>query len=200
MRSSIRQTLVALGCLAPALLAWTPATVPPIALTGQSRLWVNGTSTARAFECSATTMTADAEITAAKLAPAFLAGEKPVKAAQLVIPASALDCKNGTMNEHMRKAIKAKDYPTISFKITSYEVKPGASAPSRATGELTMGGVTRPITVDAVATQAPDGSLHLVGSKDVVMTEWKLEPPKLFMGTMKVNPLVKVSFDLYLKG
>ena len=202
MRTSIRRTCIALGCLAPAILAFAPTSLTaPLTLTAQSRLWINGTSTVRPFECSASGVVAAADLTAPQLAAPFLAGETPVNAASLTVPASALDCKNGTMNEHMRKALKVKENKSITFRISSYTVaKAAVGSTSTAKGELTLGGVTRPITVVGIATPGADGALHLVGSYDLKMTEWKIEPPKLMMGTMKVNPMVKVSFDLYLKS
>jgi hypothetical protein len=38
------------------------------------------------------------------------------------------------------------------------------------------------------------------GVYDLRMTEWGLKAPSLMMGTMKVNELVKVNFDLVLKS
>ena len=105
------------------------------------------------------------------------------------------------MNEHMLKALKAKQYPTITYRISSYDVaKAGDGVDGKAIGELTIGGVTKTITVSAHATPQAGGAVRLPGSQDVRMNEYGLKPPTLMLGTLKVDELVKVSFDLILKG
>lgn len=197
-RHTVLSTLAVL--LAPAAIAWTYAS-EPLALQPKSRLWINGTSTVRAFECSATAFQTRVESNTADAVSAVLAGTKAVQTAELTVPAASLDCKNGTMNEHMRKALKAKENPTITFRISSYDLaKVGDGVNGTAKGELTLGGVTKTIAVTAHATPEPGGILRLTGSQDIKMTDYGLKPPTLMLGTLKVNELVKVSFDLLLKG
>jgi len=104
------------------------------------------------------------------------------------------------MNEHMLKALKAKTNPTIVFKLASYDLAKQADA-VRVTlnGTLAMGGVEKPISLTANATEASSGMLHVVGTHELRMTEWGLKPPTLMLGTMKVDERVKVGFDLLLK-
>ena len=197
-RHTVLSTLAVL--LAPAAIAWTYAS-EPLALQPKSRLWINGTSTVRAFECSATAFQTRVESNTADAVSAVLAGTKAVQTAELTVPAASLDCKNGTMNEHMRKALKAKENPTITFRISSYDLaKVGNGVNGTAKGELTLGGVTKTIAVTAHATPEPGVVLRLTGSQDIKMTDYGLKPPTLMLGTLKVNELVKVSFDLLLKG
>jgi len=198
-RHTLLSTLAVL-CLAPAAVAWSYAG-EPLTLQPKSRLWIDGTSTVRAFTCSATSFETRVESNVPDAVSAVLAGTKAVQTAELTVPVEKLDCKNGTMNEHMRKALKADKNKTIVFRITSYDVaKAGEGVNGTAKGELTLGGVTKTITVSAKATSEPGGLLRLTGSQDVRMTEYGLKPPTLMLGTLKVNELVKVSFDLLLKG
>lgn len=199
MRRHTALSTVAAILLAPAAIAWTSAS-EPLTLQPKSRLWINGTSTVRAFQCSATAFETKVESSAPGAVSAVVAGTKAVTSAELVVPTAKMDCNNGTMNEHMLKALKAKDNPTITFRISTYELtKAGNGVDGTAKGELTLGGVTKPITVTAHATQEPGGVLRVTGSQDIRMTEWGLKPPTLMLGTLKVNELVKVSFDLLLK-
>jgi polyisoprenoid-binding protein YceI len=186
--------------LAPAAIAWTYAS-EPLTLQPKSRLWINGTSTVRAFQCSATSFETRVESNVPDGVSAVLAGTKAVTTAQLTVPAASMDCNNGTMNEHMRKALKADKNPTITFRITNYDVaKASEGVDGTAQGELTLGGVTKTITVKAHAVSQPGGVLRLTGSQDIRMTQFGLKPPTLMLGTLKVDELVKVSFDLLLKG
>ena len=192
-------TLAAL-CL-PLVIAARPAGDPALTLQPESQLWVSGTSTARSFKCQAGVLDAQVTTGGPDAVSAVIAGEKAVRTAALNVPAKALDCRNGTMNEHMLKALKATQHPTIAFKIASYDVI-GAEAglQGRATGELTLGGVSKTITVAADLAEDVDGTLRIVGTHELNMREYGLKPPTLMMGTMRVHEKVTVGFDLRLKG
>ena len=197
MRSSIRPAIAAL-VLAPALVAWSA--YQSLTLQPQSRLWVNGTSTVRAFECKAGVLETDISVENAGAIQAVLAGQKAVNAVQVTVPAAKLDCGNGTMNSHMLKALKANDNPTIEFRVASYDVARGAAGVTgKLTGSLTLGGVTKPITVAAQGQRDESGALRVTGKYELKMTEWGLKPPTLMMGTMKVGEVVTVNYDLLLK-
>jgi polyisoprenoid-binding protein YceI len=123
-----------------------------------------------------------------------------VRAVTLNVPTAKMECGNGTMNEHMLKALKAKDAPTIEFKLSAYDVaKGGAGVQGTMTGTLTLGGQTRPVSVTAQGAAGPNGALHVTGAYDLNMTDYGLKAPSLMMGTMKVDPVVTVNFDLFLK-
>jgi hypothetical protein len=182
-----------------ALVAWS-GTFDQLKTTPESRLWVDGTSTVRGFSCKATVVDAIAEPTAENAVSAVLGGESVVKAVTLTVPTDKMDCGNGTMNGHMLKALKAKENPTISFKLESYTLGKGATGTSAALkGELTLGGVTKPITLDATLTAGANGALRVAGAYDLNMKDYSLTPPTLMLGTLKVRENVKVNFDLALR-
>jgi polyisoprenoid-binding protein YceI len=117
------------------------------------------------------------------------------------VPAEKLDCRNGTMNEHMRKALKAKEFPTIVFRAASYDLaRTSDSVAITLNGSLTLGGVEKPITVTAQAKPGPDGTLVVFGTREVRMTEFGLKPPSLMLGTMKVDEKLTVGFEVVLKN
>ena len=184
----------------PALVAakWTSAALD---LQPESKLWVAGTSTVRAFQCQAGAFEAKIASTAADPVTAVLAGEKAVSNVEVTVPAEKLDCRNGTMNEHMRKAIKAKEFPTIVFRASSYDLTRATdSVGVTLTGSLTLGGVEKPITVKAHAKPGANGTLVVSGTREVRMTEFGLKPPTLMLGTMKVDEKIIVGFDVVLKN
>lgn len=200
MRSNTTRAARYLLCLVPAAVAFSYGSAP-MSLTPTSRLWVDGTSTVRSWSCKATTIDATIDAGVPNASAAVLQGEKAVTNVDVKIPTAKLDCKNGTMNEHMWKALKAKENPTIEFKLSSYDVaKGGAGVTGTLKGQLTLNGQTKPIAVSAVGSAGPDGTLHVTGTHELVMTEYGIKPPSLMMGTMKVGPKVKVSFDLYLQN
>jgi polyisoprenoid-binding protein YceI len=194
------QATVALVMLFPALAA-APRRDPPLDLQPESRLWVSGTSTVRAFQCQAGAFDAKIESTGADAVAAVLAGEKAVSTIEVTVPAEKLDCRNGTMNEHMRKALKAKEFPTVVFRAASYDLtRTNESVGVTLNGTLTLGGVEKPITVNAQAKPGTDGTLIVSGTREVRMTEFSLKPPTLMLGTMKVDEKITVGFEVVLKN
>jgi polyisoprenoid-binding protein YceI len=200
-RSTMRPTLArltALTLLMPALLAMTSSTAEMTVQPG-SRLWISGTSTVRGFECKASSFDATVESIGAGAALAVVNGAKGITTVEVNVPAAKLDCGNGTMNDHMMKALKAKDAPVVGFKLDSYILAKSATGTTvEMNGVLTLGGTAKPITVTANATSETDG-LRVTGRYELRMTQFGLKPPTLMLGTMKVNELVKVNFDLLLK-
>jgi polyisoprenoid-binding protein YceI len=186
---AIVKTIMTAGTLA-GFVAVTAFTVAPrnLSLSKDSRLWLEGTSTVRSFKCTASKLdvTAIGEPTAA---PAEI-----VKTASLVVPVAQLDCGNKTMNEHMRKALKADKFQQISWMMTSYDVQ-GSSV--TVDGKLTIAGKENAIQLKGTGT-ADNGVIRFKGSKQFKMTEYGVKPPSLMLGTMKVGDPVTVSFDLVL--
>ena len=199
MRPTLR-SVATLALLVPALVAWS-AIKTQLTLQPDSRLWIEGTSTVRSFSCSASTFDALVGTTHDAAVRAILAGEKAVDEVTVTVSAAQLDCRNGTMNSHMLKALKATENPQIVFRMQSYDLAAaGAGMAGTLQGELTLGGVTRPIVVEAVAADGGDGTLLVTGKHVLKMTEYGLKPPSLMLGTMKVGDAVTVGFELRLKN
>ena len=185
--------------LTPAAVAWTVAT-HLATLQPDSRLWVSGTSTVRSFECKATEIGAKIEAASPEIARDVVSGQKSVQTVVVKVAPAKLDCANGTMNEHMLKAVKAKDNPLIEFRMSSYDiVRSEAATAGTINGTLSLGGVQKDITLQATGSVGPNGTLHVVGSYPLLMTDYGLKPPSLMMGTMKVGNKVTVNFDLLVK-
>ncbi|MEO7368118.1 MAG: YceI family protein [Gemmatimonadaceae bacterium] len=161
---------------------------PVFSLSKDSRLWLDGTSNVKAFSCSAkkidANVVADLDVTPAAM----------VKTASLLVPVASLDCKNGTMNEHMRKALKAKDNPQIVWNLISYRVT-GTAVVMK--GTLKIAGKENPIELRGTGS-AENGVIRVKGSKQIRMTEFGVKPPSLMLGTMKVGDAVTVSYDFVL--
>ncbi len=197
LRLERRLMIAALG-VTPLLAGW--AAVARLNLQPDSQLWVEGTSTVRDFKCSARSLDATISTTRADAATALYAGEKAVTAVSFRIPAAELDCRNGQMNDHMLKALKAGANPTIVFDLAGYDLlDANGKVQANLTGTLSLGGVARPITLAANLVQEVGGGVRVKGVYDLRMTDYGLKPPSLMMGTMRVNDLVKVNFDLVLK-
>jgi polyisoprenoid-binding protein YceI len=199
MKTNLKSTLLALAIVLPASGAWTVAN-EMLVLQPQSRLWIDGTSSIRSFSCKAAEVSAVVEATGPNAIPQLLLADKGVKSVRVTVPAERLDCGNGTMNEHMRKAIKLSEFGSIEFRLTDYDVARSADGVSGTiNGTLLLGGVTKPVTLKADG-KPEGGMLHITGSYDLDMTDYGLKPPTLMFGRIKVGRTVKVNYDLLLKS
>jgi polyisoprenoid-binding protein YceI len=192
-----RTIAVVAGALS--LIAWRVA-ADQLTLKPDSRLWVEGTSTVRGFSCKAPVL--DATITTAEGDPvaAVLAGKNGVTTVKLSVPVDKMDCGNGTMNGHMQKALKMKEFPAIAFQLENYALTKGDTALAGSLhGSLTIGGVAKAIVLPVTLKAGPDGALRVAGVYELNMRDYQLQPPSLMMGTLKVRENVKVNFDLLLK-
>ena len=198
MIKRFRPSMAAALLIAPAAILWS-APAANLVLQSESRIWVTGTSTVRGYECAAGVVNATVAAAAGAEA-ALLAGQKAVTAVTVTIPSAELDCDNGTMNEHMHKAINVSEHEQIRFRLASYELTPGAAATTaRLTGTLELNGVSKQISLDANVSDA-GGAVKVSGTHQLLMSEYGVRPPRLMLGTLKVHDPVVVHFDLLLKS
>jgi polyisoprenoid-binding protein YceI len=175
----------------PALIA---AGVLPLTMASGSKVWVQGTSTVRSWRCESAQVTGSADAASTELAQVGAAR------GEITIPLSTLDCRNGTMNGHMRNALKAADHPAIRFRATQVRVTPSSAAEGAVamTGQLTIAGQTREVTVNGTAVREGN-ALRVRGTEALTMTDYGVQPPRLMAGTMRVHAPVTIGFDVVLR-
>ena len=197
MKPHLRQVGIVIAILGTAAVS-TAAITPSFGFLPESRIWVEGTSTVRGYSCEA----AEVKGTVEAPTPAFDVTklDGAVSKARVAVDVATLECGNGTMNSHMRKALKVDQHGVIAFQLTDYQATAGgAETKVRMNGTLEIAGQTRPVVVDGVATAADNGAVRVKGSTAFAMTDYGVKPPSLMMGTMKVHPNVKVNFDVVVK-
>ena len=192
MKSVLKSAVAAVGLLAGiAIATGTAQTSPPrnLTLAKESKVSLEGTSSVKSFKCTAEKI--DVAVAAEEnAAPADL-----VSSASVIVPVATLECGNKTMNEHMRKALKASANPQISWRLSSYRLT-GTTVFMK--GLLRIAGKENPIEITGTGTVDGTGTIRMKGSKLFRMTEFGVKPPSLMLGTMKVADPVTVSFDLVL--
>src|SRR3982751_1553425 len=69
------------------------------------------------------------------------------------IDARGIDSREPKRDEHLRSAdfLDVTNYPTVTFRSTRVEAPSGAAGDLRVTGDLTIRGVTRPVTLEVEA-------------------------------------------------
>ncbi len=194
--------LCALLATSAASAASMPETRPRIALAPGSQLILRGKSTLHDYASNATRMELLVELAdplPAGASPlAQLAQPGAVKAIVLTIPVVAMKSDKDGLDKNMCKALKAADNPNIVFRLTSPAVASGAEDSAfHVAGELELAGRPQPIEVDVRASETPDG-IVLEGSKALLMSDFGIKPPTMFLGTLKTADRVIVEWRLVL--
>jgi polyisoprenoid-binding protein YceI len=105
------------------------------------------------------------------------------------------------MDNRTYKTIKADQYPSITYKLTSATVS--AISPKsylvKAKGELTIAGVTQPINVSVNATLNADNTITCTGTENIKLTDYGIKPPSFMLGAMKVYNDLAIQFTLIYK-
>ncbi len=196
MRSSALHAFAALLLVVP-----TGSATERLVSQPESRLWVEGTSTLKSFSCKVPDFALTVGADSSGAVAAVLAGKKAVRVVELTVPSRSIDCANNTMNDHMRKAIKANDNATIKFTLSGYDVATDARGTAGTVrGSLALGGAERLVNVSAIATDAGNGAMRVAGTYELALSAFDLKAPSLMMGSIKVGDKVKVKFDIVLKN
>lgn len=197
----MRLAVLALAVVLVSSSAAHAESAPPRLAASGLQLALEGTSTVRDFSCKASKSKLQVGGNELSEAPLLEQFAKAMRAVKLDVAVKDLDCANGTMNDHMRTALRAEEFSSIKFAMKRYEVgqPSGDVLPLKVEGDLTLLDKTLPVTMEAKATIAADGSVRIEGSYPLKMTDWGVKPPRLMLGTMKVGEVVKVKFDVALK-
>jgi hypothetical protein len=150
---------------------------------------ISGSSTVRNWSCPAESAVNVTPGKSGEAVPGFPGGLQTVA---MTVPVKAIECDNDLMNGHLRTALKEKIYPQIAFKMTKYTMTDAGLA--KVTGQLTIAGVTRPVSFDVKLTPSANG-VRSVGETTIDMTQFAITPPVVMLGQMKVGKIVRVKFD-----
>jgi polyisoprenoid-binding protein YceI len=126
-----------------------------------------------------------------------------VSTASFKVDVSKLTSDDSRRDDHLRSlGIQTDQYPTTTFVLTSPIVLPatatdGAAFKVSGTGELTIHGTTRPVTIPITA--RVNGSLvELVGSITFPFEQFGMTPPNVF-GFVSVVDSATMEFDIRLQ-
>ncbi|MEU6336485.1 YceI family protein [Streptomyces cellulosae] len=132
-----------------------------------------------------------------------LDGSDPSKStASIDVVMNSIDTGNTDRDNHLRSAdfFKTDEFPTMTFRSTKAEALGGDQY--RITGDLTILGTTRPITIDLEfngAAKDPFGNerVGFEGKAEISRSEWGLTwNAALETGGMLVSDKIKLVFDI----
>ena len=164
-----------------------------------------GSSNIRDWEANAGELTGTVTLSEAFLKKDLPKAGTPIDGVSLQIPVAAIDGGRGeTMNGKIRSALKAESHPKVTYQLTSATVgsvsdKAQGIFDVSATGKLTIGGVTRDITMSLKGQKKADGSYLFFGSKPMKMSQFEIEAPSALFGQLQTEDDIAIRFSLEVK-
>lgn len=148
---------------------------------------ISGSSTVRNWTCTAQGTVAVTPATAGTAAPGFATG---VQSATVTVPLKAFRCPNDEMTQHLNEAMHADTFPEIVYRLEKYDI---AGGQPQASGTITITGVSQPVSFPITLTPSDTG-VQIEGSTRLEFAAFKLDPPTVFLGMLKVGPQIRIGF------
>ena len=175
-----------------------PAAAQAVALSAltadaKSSLKILGDSTMHKWTVNATKL----ELTASAPGSAWEAAQKgKLEGLKLSVIVDGLkSTESGSMDKNLYKAMESEKFPNISFAMTSYVIKAGEVS---AKGDLSIHGVSKPVELKGKIA-GTDKGVSVVGSFDLLMSDYGVKPPVMMLGTVKVVDKVSIAYDFALE-
>ncbi len=156
---------------------------------------IKGTSTLHAWESDVTIIEGKGTFQIKDNKLAF------IKDAEIKIPVTGIKSKEGKiMDAKTYETFKSDEFPFITYSFNNATVKISESrmVSMETVGELSMAGVSKSVPISAYGKVLPNGDLQLTVSKKLKMTDYNMEPPVMFFGTVKVGDEITVNFNFVL--
>jgi hypothetical protein len=197
MRSSRFVFSVVLGLV---LLVLGPVQAQPQQITVMhgSTLRIDGTSSVNSFTCVAENV--DGQGRLGTTTPARLASlEERQPQAKLTVPVQTLDCGKERMNEDLYEAMEASEHPMIRYQLDEAKILERIGNNEyrlRTRGRLSLAGEERSIEMTVIGTRIGEGRYAVKGSKEMLMSDFGIDPPTALLGLIKAHDEIEVHFDL----
>lgn len=158
----------------------------------ESRLWIDGSSTAGSYQCVADRVVGLGQVED---------GGRASVQVDVAVPVRSFDCGRRQMNADFTEALKADAHPAISFALLdanwpSGAFRSGSWVSISATGELEVAGEDRRITMTVQGQRLANGRVRVRGAVPLRMTDFGIEPPSGLLGLVRSHDDIVVRFDI----
>ena len=120
---------------------------------------------------------------------------------EVVILSKNFDCYNNIMTRDFHKTVLADEHPEIKVRFIQLKKYSTGDQEEQLEGqvEITLAGVTKRFPISCFMMNSAGGKTHLQGQQTLLFSEFGLEPPVKFLGTVKVKNSITVNFGLVLE-
>ena len=168
----------------------------------QSQLYLEGTSNVVSFKCWSEEKFGEGELTIHQDAKR---NRLNFSGAELCLPVKMLDCGNRGMNKDMYETLQANEHPFINIQLIS--VKPqhqdallqaGEWVPYRAQLNIEIAQVIQDVEMPVRAMKLDENRFRFQGEQSIMLTDFRIDPPRPMMGLIKVDDCINIYADLIL--
>ncbi|WP_338731249.1 YceI family protein [Mangrovimonas cancribranchiae] len=165
-----------------------------VLLSPESKLYVEGTTNIKDFNC-------EFDVTAIKkeIPVSFVAKPNGLlfKRAKLTLNNSCFDCGNKGINKDFNKLLKTEQHPQIVLHLNELVYNNTNNNVVEAYLQIDMAGVLKPYKIPVTVSQ--DQGFNVKGQLHLNISDFHLEPPQKVFGLIKVKDVITINFDLVLK-
>jgi len=129
---------------------------------------------------------------------AVVNSNKELQSLVVEIPVRSIKSGEKLMDTKTYETFDVDKNPTITFKLTEVNSLrlDGNQVNVTLTGNLTMAGVTRKISLKSTGNSTKPGVYDFEGSVALKMTDFKMSPPTAMLGLMKVGDAITLKFNV----
>jgi len=125
---------------------------------------------------------------------------KQIQSFDVEIPVRSLKSGEKLMDSKTYDAFNVTQNPTISFHLLEVSSLLVSEKEINViiTGNLTMSGVSKKVSIKSSGKNIGAGAYQFKGSVPIKMTDFKMKPPTAMLGVMKVGDAINIKFDIIL--
>ena len=170
-------------------------------LNPASTMTITGTSTIHDWTNKVNTINSEmifSKIAAEKTVPS---GGKLIEALKLDIPVKSIESPRGVvMNNKTYEALKSDEFPEITFlmknnEITAVTDKSAGKFKINVTGDLTIAGFTKQVTLPLDGQKLPNSSFSFSGEYTFNMSDYNVTPPTAMFGQIVTGDKVTLAYN-----
>lgn len=130
----------------------------------------------------------------------YLIDQKIIKSLTINIPVLSIKSKDEEklMDKKTYEALNSDKNPNIIFQLTepATPVFSESNAEVTLTGNLTIAGITKKITIKSSGKKSSSDAFRFTGSVPIKMSDYKIKAPVAMLGLIKTGDLITVKFDV----
>jgi len=196
------QVLLLTAALTSAMGVEAAAQGTKMTVRPESKVTLAGSSNVHDWACNTSSFNAAIELDSTYQFRPLTAVAKPITKVVVNIPVKSLKCGHGKMDDNMYKALKADEFPEITYVLETYEIdKDRTTADSfvaNTTGEVTVAGKTTKVEIPIVAERKEGGAMKGEGTVKLLMTDFGIKPPVALLGTLRTKNEIEIKFQVLL--
>jgi len=115
---------------------------------------------------------------------------------------NSFDCHNSGMTKQLQKTLNEKQFPMLHIRFLSLNNLPAMSSkpePIKGLVDIEIAGVNKRFEINYLMSKDEENVIHLLGSRDLNFSDFKLIPPRKLGGMIQTKDLLTVEFQLKMK-